>query len=252
MIIENNTSKTIMIHSYISKYFITDKQSKFNLDLIYNKSENRLLKAFSELIKDYTLTFDDGLYQQYQILNLFPKDRTIFFPSFGLLRPNDIQPYPIENSVAHSNKKLYLSTFMSSTEVWDSMNQGYKLGAHGWYHLNLNLNHNDINTLTPNERIKLIKNDAKLCAQEYFKYVSKYIEKYIVNGHYEFYFCTPYNIYNEYQKLYILFFAQFLEQALDTIKTLNINIPKKLKIFTNERVSIEQFLEYNLKTLISG
>ena len=186
MIIENNSTKTLMIHSYISEYFNTDKQSKFNLDLIYDKSKNRLLEAFLELTKDYLFTFDDGLIQQSQILYLFPKDRTIFFPSFGLLRPTNIQPYPIENSIAHSNKKLYLSTFMSSTEVWDSMQQGYKLGAHGWYHLNLNLNHLDINKLTFTEKLKTFKWDAKLCAKKYIEFISKDIEKYINDNLLEF------------------------------------------------------------------
>ena len=242
MIIENNSTKTLMIHSYISEYFNTDKQSKFNLDSIYDKSKNRLLEAFLELTKDYLFTFDDGLIQQSQILYLFPKDRTIFFPSFGLLRPTNIQPYPIENSIAHSNKKLYLSTFMSSTEVWDSMQQGYKLGAHGWYHLNLNLSHLDINKLTFTEKLKTFKWDAKLCAKKYIEFISKDIEKYINDNLLELYFCTPYNIYNENQKMYILLLANYLEENL---KTLNINIPSKLKIFSGERISIENFLDEN-------
>lgn len=244
MLIELNRKKTLMIHSYISSNFNTDTTSKFNLDLIFDFSKNSLTKTFLDLTKDYIFTFDDGLYQQYQILKLFPKERTIFFPSFGLLRPETTQPYPIENSIAHSNKTLYLSTFMSSTEVWDSVTQGYKLGSHGWYHLNLNLNHPDIDNLKPYELLKLLKSDAEKSAGEYIKYISSNIKNYIINNTLELYYCTPYNIYNDYQKIYIEFFKTFLEKCL---KTLSINIPQKLKIFSFERESIEDFLQRNLK-----
>ena len=243
MIIEYNFNKTIMIHSYISNYFTTDSDSKFNLDLIYDLSENCLTDKFLELTRDYIFTFDDGLIQQYNILNLFPKERTIFFPSFGLLRPKNIQPYPIENSIAHSNKKLYLSTFMSSTEVWDSMQQGYKLGAHGWYHLNLNLNHSDIDTLTFINRIKLLKDDAKKCADAYTTFIYPNYKDYIKDNYLTLYFCTPYNVLNELQKMYIQILAEYLEKNL---KTLNINIPSKLKIFSHERISIEDFVVENI------
>jgi hypothetical protein len=239
MIIERNNSKTLMIHSYISSYFNTDAKSEFNLDLIYDPQKNSLTEKFLDLTKDYIFTFDDGLYQQYQILKLFPKDRTIFFPSFGLLRPNNTIPVPVENSIAHCNKKLYLSTFMTSVEVWDSMLQGYKLGAHGWYHLNLNLNHPDINNLLFTERIKLLKDDAKKCSEAYLNYIKKDMKKYIINNELELYFCTPYNILNENQNLYINFLANFLEKNLINS---NINIPIRLKIFSNERISIENFL----------
>ena len=242
MIVERNNSKTLMIHSYISSYFNTDKESQFNFDSIYDSQKNCLTEEFLNLTKDYIFTFDDGLYQQYQILNYFPKDRTIFFPSFGLLRPIDMIPVPIENSIAHGNKKLYLSTFMTSTEVWDSMLLGYKLGAHGWYHLNLNLNHLDINNLTFTEKIKILKNDAKKCAEVYAEFLVKDIKNYIKNNELEIYFCTPYNILNDNQDLYINFFANFLEKIL---LTLNINIPIRLKIFSNERISIEKFLSDN-------
>lgn len=244
MIIENNRRKTIMIHSYRSNYFLGDENSILNLDDLLTK-DLEFKPRIKEILKDYIITFDDGLIQQYDIFKLFDfidRRNIIFFPSFGLLRPNNIQPNPIENSIAHSNKTLYLSTFMSSVEVWDSMQQGIKLGAHGWYHLNLNLNYTDIDTTQLNQdKITLItiKDDSKKCAHAYFNYIKPFIDEYIIDGCLEFYFCTPYNIYNEKQKIYINYFARTLNLLL---KKSNIDIPSKLKIFSGERIPIENIL----------
>ena len=170
-----NKKKTIMVHSHqvldsnVKSRFVGDSSSEFILDLILDHT-NELKRQVTTLFKDYIITFDDGLYQQIEVIKLF-KQKSIFFPSFGLIRPEQILPHPIENSIAHSMKKIYLSTFMSSTEVWDLVHSGFKLGMHGWYHLNLNLNHLDIDNLTTLEKYKLFREDARKCAEAYSNYI---------------------------------------------------------------------------------
>lgn len=227
MIIEYNSKKTLMIHSFqsIFREYVGDSESELLLEDIL-ESPGIFKKSFEEKLNEFDyITFDDGLYQQIEFIKLFPKDKVIFFPSFGLLRPNGIQPNPIENSIAHSNKNTSLSTFMSSTEVWDLVQSGYKIGMHGWYHLNLNLNHHDID-YEFRRKLKILKDDAKKCVEAYLKYVPEYKE---------IYFCTPYNCLNENQQLYIGFLSHFLEQF-------NIK-PLKLIVFSNERTSIENFVK---------
>ena len=241
MVVEFNKIQTLMIHSYQSKILLGDNSS-INIDTILHKDKNGLVR-FSDKFNDKLnleetiITFDDGLVQQIEVIKLFGhKHQVIFFPSFGLIRPDNILPNPIENSMAHSNKLLYLSTFMSSAEIWDLVHLKYKLGMHGWYHLNLNLNH-DIDKLTTLEKLRSIKDDAKKCVEEYYKYLKPVLEDYIIDGILTLYFCTPYNCMNELQKIYIEFLVVFIQ------KTFTINIPKKLIIFSHERISIENFIK---------
>ena len=235
-----NKRKTIMVHSYqvldkiVKSKFVGDTSSNFILDLILDNNDLNI--QVRDLFKDYIITFDDGLYQQIEVIKLF-KQNPIFFPSFGLLRPENISPNPIENSIAHSMKKIYLSTFMSSTEVWDLVHSGAKLGMHGWYHLNLNLNHSDINTLSTLEKYRLFKEDARKCAEAYSSYITPIIDQYIVDGELELYFCTPYNCLNNFQKDYINLLCHYLNINFA------IDIPKKLIVFSNERTSIENFIK---------
>lgn len=233
---EDKTRKTLMIHSFQSNFegIPGDNDSKLHLEMIMD--ENGLKKEFMEYINQFEyITFDDGLYVQTKLIKLFPKEKVIFFPSFGLMRPEEIQPKPIENSIAHKNKKTSLSTFMTSTEAWDLMQSGYKLGMHGWYHLNLNLNHLDID-IEPKTRLKLIRDDAKKCAETYLSYMEDLI-KGGSSGYTELYFCTPYNCLNDLQRIYIEFLAHYLETLTA------INIPKKLIIFSYERIPIENFIK---------
>lgn len=251
MIIEYNfesQKKTLMIHSFQSGIngIPGDTTSEFILDLIIDQTKSQFTKEFMEFINEFEyITFDDGLYQQIELIKLFPKERVIFFPSFGLLRPKELQPTPIENSIAHDdiakgnnpNEKTSLSTFMTSTEAWDLMQSGYTLGMHGWNHLNLNLKPNDID-IDSGKWIKLLNDDAKKCANAYIDYFNKLDEYPIKGGYFEIYFCTPYNCMNELQHLYISLLANHLEK-------LAINIPKKLIIFSYERTPIENFLRKN-------
>lgn len=263
-----NTKPTLMIHSFKGKDFSNSNLinvSKFNgmddninLELDKLLTKNTPIRYLNETFEssllqfDY-ITFDDGLYQQIEFIKLFkliPKDKIIFFPSFGLLRPEFMPPNPIDNSIAHSNKKSSLSTFMTSTEAWDLMQSGYKLGMHGWYHLNLNLNHSDLNEDglegRKNNYLKIIKNDAKNCAKAYAEFVKKLSIVKDISTLDTHYFCTPYNIMNQLQKLYIEFLSQFLEEYLKEIPTLVPLIPQqKLIIFSHERISIENFIKEN-------
>ena len=236
-----NTEPTIMIHSF--KYFKND------LNLIGDTSDLELEKlidpnsidAFEERFDKFKyITFDDGLYQQIGLIKLFKrlKSKVIFFPSFGLLRPEELPPNPIDNSIAHSNKTSSLSTFMTSTEAWDLMQSGYKLGMHGWYHLNLNLNHPDMQ----GNYLRTIKNDAKLCAKKYSELIANTYNTDAVKDANVFthYFCTPYNIMNKYQKLYIQFLVHYLKVFNITIPT---SVPQRLIIFSYERISIENFIK---------
>ena len=236
-----NKKKTIMVHSHqvldsnVKSRFVGDSSSEFILDLILDHT-NELKRQVTTLFKDYIITFDDGLYQQIEVIKLF-KQKSIFFPSFGLIRPEHILPHPIENSIAHSMKKIYLSTFMSSTEVWDLVHSGFKLGMHGWYHLNLNLNHLDIDNLTTLEKYKLFREDARKCAEAYSNYITPVIDQYIIDGELELYFCTPYNCLNTFQKDYINLLCHYLDINFA------IDIPKKLIVFSNERTPIENFIK---------
>ena len=239
MKVEYNVSKTLMIHSYQSKILQGDTSSELHLDDIMNIG--RLSSEFIEKLNQQKtiITFDDGLYQQIELIKLFDpnENQVIFFPSFGLVRPEDVLPKPIENSIAHSNKLLYLSTFMSSAEIWDLMRLKYKLGMHGWYHLNLNLNQNDIGSLTTLEKLRLLKDDSTKCVQEYYKYIEPFIDDYIIDNELVLYFCTPYNCMNDMQKIYIDLLADSLQ------KTFTTNIPIKLQVFSNERIPIENFIK---------
>ena len=267
-IIFNNQSEnqTLMIHSFKGKDFNNTKLININgVDDNINLELDKLLVKYGnnyylnedfekELDKFNYITFDDGLYQQIEFIKLFKlisKDKIIFFPSFGLLRPEQLPPNPIDNSIAHRNKKSSLSTFMTSTEAWDLMQSGYKLGMHGWYHLNLNLNHSDLNEDGLNGNrinyLKIIKNDAKLCAKAYVEFVKKLSIVKDISNIKEHYYCTPYNIMNDLQKLYIEFLAKYLTDYLKQIPTLIPHLPQhKLIIFSNERISIENFIKESL------
>jgi len=266
--IEYNTNKKVlMIHSFstndekLDEKFPNDKISEFKIEKIL---ENNILSTkFKSLITDYLITFDDGLYQQIKLINLFDKNKVIFFPSFGLLRDESLPPKPLENSFAHINKTTSLSTFMTSTEVCDLMHTGYRIGMHGWYHLDMRTineynigqleNHNQLGeSIKPNDRLTKknfrkfkdiitdIKTDAEKCVNEYYQFIIKDLNSYIMDDELILYFCTPYNCINEYQKLYINFVKDFLDK-----KSFPTNIPKKIKVFSFERESIEKFIKDN-------
>ena len=246
MITSRNSSNTLMIHSFKSKFLLGDDIS-INIDVILEETppsniiEKRIKfndKFLVNINQDDIITFDDGLVQQIELIKLFDpkKNQIIFFPSFGLIRPDNILPNPIENSIAHSNKLLYLSTFMSSAEIWDLMSLKYKLGMHGWYHLNLNLNQ-DIDSLSTKERFKAIKDDAYKCVTEYYKFINPFINDYINNNILELYYCTPYNCYNELQEIYIGYLIKFIDEIF------LIDISKKLIVFSHERIPIENFIK---------
>lgn len=239
-----NKNKTLMIHSFKSLLNLIphDGISKLTLEDIVDSTDIQKIKLKEEIeksLEEYLITFDDGLYQQIELIKLFNPEKVIFFPSFGLLRPPEMEPIPIENSYAHKHKNTSLSTFMTSTEVWNLVHTGYKLGMHGWYHLNLNLNHPDINT-GGKSPLRIIKDDAKKCAKEYSVLIKKHL-KILVKDNFpnelNLYYCTPYNIMNDYQKLYIQIVSTFLAQFLEDI------IPQKLTIFSYERIAIENFIK---------
>lgn len=253
IIVENNNRKTLMIHSFKSLLdrIPHDGISELTLEDIVNSDQELKLKDnLLDLIKDYLITFDDGLYQQIELIKLFNPENVIFFPSFGLLRPPEMEPIPIENSYAHKHKNTSLSTFMTSTEVWNLMHTGYKLGMHGWYHLNLNLNHNigsnKTRTIqTKTNILKEIKEDAQLCAKAYIEFILPYLNCYVVEDLLTLYFCTPYNCYNDYQKVYINILIEYLNMYLPTNIT---NI--KIIIFSGERESIENFIKDKTNAII--
>ncbi len=255
-----NKQKTLMVHSFKSllNLLAHDGVSELTLeDLIQvpkvsgdkKNLKIELKESVLKLLENYLITFDDGLYQQIDLIKLFPPEKVIFFPSFGLLRPPEMDPIPIENSYAHKHKNTSLSTFMTSTEVWNLMRSGYKLGMHGWYHLNLNLNQNISSIKTKESRkpsiLLDIKEDAQKCAKAYVDFLLPYLYDYVVDDTLTIYFCTPYNCYNDYQLLYIRILIEYLNIYLPT------NITKiKLIIFSGERESIENFIKDNTNAII--
>lgn len=252
--IVKNKQKTLMIHSFKSLMNLIphDGISEFTLEDVLDLTSNKikLKEEINKQLEDYLITFDDGLYQQIELIKLFKPEKVIFFPSFGLIRPPEMEPIPIENSYAHKHKNTSLSTFMTSTEVWNLMHSGYKLGMHGWYHLNLNLNHNISSITSANPKIfkphiKDIKEDAQKCAKAYIDFILPYLIDYIENEILTLYFCTPYNCYNDYQLLYIQILIEYLNMYLPT------NITKiKLIIFSGERESIENFIKDKTNAII--
>lgn len=252
--IVKNKQKTLMIHSFKSLMNLIphDGISEFTLEDVLDLTSNKikLKDEINKQLEDYLITFDDGLYQQIELIKLFEPEKVIFFPSFGLIRPPEMEPIPIENSYAHKHKNTSLSTFMTSTEVWNLMHSGYKLGMHGWYHLNLNLNHNISSITSANPKIfkphiKDIKEDAQKCAKAYIDFILPYLTDYTENEILTLYFCTPYNCYNDYQLLYIQILIEYLNMYLPT------NITKiKLIIFSGERESIENFIKDKTNAII--
>ena len=253
-----NKNKTLMIHSFKSLLNLIphDGISKLTLEDIVDSTDStdiqkiKLKEEIEKSLEEYWITFDDGLYQQIELIKLFNPEKVIFFPSFGLLRPPEMEPIPIENSYAHKHKNTSLSTFMTSTEVWNLVHTGYKLGMHGWYHLNLNLNHNissttNINKPNKTHHIKDIKEDAQKCAEAYINFLLPCLDMYIVEEVLTLYFCTSYNCYNDYQIIYIQMLIEYLNMYLPT------NITKiKLIIFSGERESIENFIKDKTNAII--
>ena len=77
-----------MVHSHqvldsnVKSRFVGDSSSEFILDLILDHT-NELKRQVTTLFKDYIITFDDGLYQQIEVIKLF-KQKSIFFDAFTL------------------------------------------------------------------------------------------------------------------------------------------------------------------------
>lgn len=249
-----NKENTLMVHSFSSNILPGDNIS-INIDNILDISNgNKLKNSFKKLLKKNnikTITFDDGLYQQIPFIKLFKDYKVIIFPSGNFIREDNTKPIIVENSIAHKQyhaTKTYPNTFMSSIEIWDLLYEKIEFGMHGWYHYNLNPKHllEHIGTNNFRQILNTLKNDAEKCSKLYIEYIKREPTLFIKNGILNINYCTPYNCLNEYQKIYIDFFYEFILKEIDQIqdpsKISNIN-EIQIIVYSNERISLEYFIE---------
>lgn len=226
----------ILIQKYSSKPIIN-----FHSNVTYNIDQ----------IKDFdTITFDDGLFIQIDKIKEFSKYKPVyFFPSGFLTRIS--KPIFVENSLVHKtleqimttkeylNKEHpYFNIFMSQEEIENLLLlPNVNFGIHGYHHLNMNFDNINI---TLSKKYKMIKEDANDSAKYYLNLIKKYPSKFITED-LEFKkltlnFCTPYNIYNDLQEMWITI---FLKKISLEINELYSNISITLFVFSNERIDIE-------------
>ena len=146
-------------------------------------------KEFEKLpLEDYILTFDDGLYSQYQALDFLKTLSTIkiFFISTDIIRPRYQEPNTEIIHCADAHKKAFSDNkedYMSWKEIQEiSQIPGFEIGGHSHYHHKYSLGGlKDLYAKLVDDTERMLKN---------FK--NNNIE---INS-----FCFPYN--EDYQSIY--------------------------------------------------
>ena len=179
-----------------------------------------ILNIPREVLSEYTLTFDDGLYSQYLHWEHFkeiPTDK-IFFISPGLLSTEDSSQIASISSVqAHKAffSKNDSSAFVTLKQIQHLKRDGAVIGGHSFSHFrekNLCL---DLPQPSLDSKFKYMKQDTQKMIDWFNRELHMEVE----------HFCFPYN--NTYNGLYA-----------SMIKTL-FKIPK---VYGEERVLIESLL----------
>ena len=195
-------------------------------------------------IQEHIVCFDDGLYSQLKLIKELNKTKKVyFFPSGFLIRTN--KPVLIKNSLAHiqlenllsvdsekyfNKDSKYFNTFLNLKEIEELIKENVNFGIHGWYHLNLNQSEiKKIETRFKKRIISVLREDASLSWNFYKYLINKYPSKFYENDTLILNYCTPYNVWNEYQKMWVELFKGFIMK--DPINDKNV----KLNIFSYER-----------------
>jgi hypothetical protein len=168
-------------------------------------------KEFESLpLEDYILTFDDGLYSQYQAKDFLRTVHTkkIFFISTNIIRDDNTPPNKEIVHCADAHKKAFKGNFedyMNWWEIWTLQDVGFEVGGHSHFHKEY-----EISPLK--ELYDSLITDTNIMLQM-FKQKNIQISK----------FCFPYN--KDYDRLY----ASIIKN-------------QGFKCFGNERIPIETLL----------
>lgn len=157
---------------------------------------HEVFPEYYDYIRNYqgTITFDDGLYSQYQFLRDNPDvcQRSIVFVTPKTIRNELEQPYDkvvVLCDVAHA---MYVlgdrKSYMSLTEIAELKKYGVRIGYHSYNHLNISNRYTKAS-----EKLKEIKFQVQMMLD----YQKNF-------GIFDNIFCVPYNDYsilNVYLKL---------------------------------------------------
>lgn len=160
---------------------------------MYNPAKQLMIhkfhKEFLEYnLNDYTLTFDDGLYNHYlwykRIIEKYPDIVMIFFISTNIIHTGKHQIDKYESDVAHDN--YFKNNDTSSFLTLDQINEMDKspnviIGVHGHNHLNIDELKNKYS----------LKNRIDIFKDDYNKMFNHEL-----SNKKELYYCTPYNQYS--------------------------------------------------------
>lgn len=177
-------------------------------------------ESFLELpLEDYILTFDDGLYSQYQYIEELIKIPTqkIFFISTGIICPADQPQSSNPTTCSEAHKKAFKGNFEDYMSI-DQVNylktlEGVEIGAHSDSHTRLS----SFKTLSA--KVDYIENDTK---QMLFKFKQNYS---ITPTS----FCFPYN------------------ENLDGMYNGLLKKSGFINFYGSERINIDEILEKKLQ-----
>ena len=227
----------------MSVSIIANKQNILTLHSIIDNKEETGIDISN--IQDQVICFDDGLYSQFDLIKELNKTKKVyFFPSGFLIRTED--PVLIKNSLAHKElenlleidsekyfrkESKYFNTFLNLEEIEQLIQENVNFGIHGWYHLNLNIDEiKNIESRFKKRIISVLREDASLSWTFYKYLINKYPDKFYDNDNLNLNYCTPFNVWNDYQKMWVELFKGYILK--DLIST-NKNV--KLSIFSYER-----------------
>lgn len=222
----------------------------------HNKDESGILVSRAYEKETKLVAFDDGLWSQMYTIKELAKDpnKTVwFFPSGFLIRSSTgkySKKNLITNSLAHKqleilqehepqkyfNKESDLfGCFMTQEEIEELIMLNVNFGIHGWYHLNLNLSEIKGIERRFNKRIlSVLREDASLSWDFYRNLINLYPQKFINKDTLKLWYCTPYNVYNPYQELWIELFKASIQK-----NPISSKCKIEICIFSHERNSKE-------------
>lgn len=222
----------------MSVSIIANKQYILTLHSIIDNKEETGIDINN--IQDQIVCFDDGLFSQLDLIKELNKTKKVyFFPSGFLIRTGS--SVLIKNSLAHKElenlletdsekyfrkESKYFNTFLNLNEIEELIQKGVNFGIHGWYHLNLNIDQiKNIESRFKKRIIAVLREDASLSWNFYKYLINKYPNEFYSNGSLNLNYCTPFNVWNEYQKIWVeLFKGYILKDPISKNKNVNLNI----------------------------
>lgn len=187
MVTTINNKKILMIHTFKKEYL------EYKLD-------------------DYIITFDDGLYSQYQgsldLIKKFPNIKIIIFISTGIIHTGENQTNN-NSGIAHNLFFAHGITqdFLTLEQISElSKIPNITIGLHGHNHLN-------INWIRAQNSLKDSVIKWKDDFLNMFQVLEEWKLKNIINN--DIYYCTPYNIYHPlFHPMMITYFKKQYTQDL--------------------------------------